>query len=66
MHSIPPATMIFLCPHSIAYEAIMTDFIPLAHTLLTSVAGVSRGIIDPIATYLAGAYPIPAWSTAPI
>ena len=52
--------MTFLCPHSIAYAAIMTDFIPLAHTLLTSVAGVSRGIIDPIATYLAGAYPIPA------
>ena len=66
MHSIPPANMTFLCPTSIACAAIMTDFIPLAHTLLMSVAGVSMGHIDPIATYLAGDYPIPACNTAPI
>jgi hypothetical protein len=41
MDSIPPASMMSRCPNSIAYEAIITDFIPDAQTLLIKVEGVS-------------------------
>lgn len=50
MDSIPPATMISLSPSLIYYDAIITAFIPLAHTLLIVVDGMSSLIPDPKAT----------------
>ena len=43
----------------------MTDFIPLAHTLLMQVDGVSTLAPAPKITCLSGACPTPAWITHP-
>jgi hypothetical protein len=66
MDSMPPATIMFLSPDEIMRLASITDFIPLAHTLLIVVQMVSAFIPDPNATCLAGAYPDPALITFPI
>ena len=65
MHSKPPARIVFLSPAAMAVEAIMTDFMPLAHILLSVVQGVSSLSPEPRQTCLAGAYPLPAAITLP-
>ena len=66
MFSMPPASMTDLWPRSIDCAAIITAFIPDAQTLFTVVAGVSSPIFTTLATCLAGAYPMPAYNTAPM
>jgi len=55
MFSIPPERTIFLSPIRIYCDATMSDFIPLAHTLLINVLGVSTLHPAPRVAYLSGA-----------
>lgn len=63
MFSIPPLNTILRSPKRIYYAPTMSDFIPLAHTLLINVLGVSTLHPAPRVACLSGAYPVPAMST---
>ncbi len=65
MLSIPPAATTLLSPIWMLCAARMTDFIPLAQTLLIVVA--SELLLRPAlsAAWRAGDWPTPAWTTLP-
>ena len=58
--------MILASPSMIDWAACITDFIPLAQTLLMVVQGTLLGIPAPKAACLAGAWPLPACTTFPM
>ena len=66
MLSIPPATITSWLPTARLCAAIITAFIPEAHTLLIVVQGVEIGSPAPRVACLAGACPEPADTTLPM
>ena len=65
MLSIPPAATTELSPSLMLWAASMTDFIPLAQTLLMVVASEVDFKPEARATWRAGDWPTPAWTTLP-
>ena len=66
MLSIPPAATTDLSPSLMDWAASMTDFMPLAQTLLMVVASDVSLMPAPRATWRAGDWPTPACTTLPI